>query len=109
MGPFARFRELIEDGVAAYRSQLDLSSDHPVCANAPDRWQLTAWSVVLEEEGHQLPHIHETGWLSGVYYPKLPAEVGQSPDNPSGWIEFGQPQELYNARTLPPLRLIKPK
>jgi hypothetical protein len=44
-----------------------------------------------------------------VYYPKVPDAVGASPDNASGWIEFGRPQELYRAKRSPAVRLIQPR
>lgn len=108
-GPMATFETLINRAVETYRDTLDPASRHPVASTMPEKWKLTAWSVVLEEEGHQIPHIHESGWLSGVYYPKLPATMGASEDDPRGWIEFGQPQELYEVRSDPPIRLIRPE
>ena len=63
----------------------------------------------MEEAGHQIQHIHESGWLSGVYYPKVPSDIGASEDDPTGWIEFGLPQDLYRVKKAPPLRLIKPE
>ena len=35
--------------------------------------------------------------------------MGPSEEDPSGWIEFGQPQELYQVRETPPLKLFEPK
>ena len=43
-----------------------------------------------ERSGHQSAHIHPTGWLSGVYYPKLP-DVMHAGTSEDGWIEFGAP------------------
>ena len=108
-GPMATFERLIDQAVERYQENLDDDYDHPVAKTAPKKWKLTAWSVVLEEAGHQIPHIHESGWLSGVYYPKVPRDMGSSEDDPSGWIEFGQPQELYQVRETPPLKLFQPK
>ena len=108
-GPMATFERLIEQAIEGYLRNLDESYDHPVAKTAPKKWKLTAWSVVLEEAGHQVPHIHETGWLSGVYYPKVPHDIGASEEDPSGWIEFGQPQDLYQVRETPPLKLFQPK
>jgi uncharacterized protein (TIGR02466 family) len=80
-----------------------------MAATAPKNWQLSIWAVVLEGAGHQVPHVHESGWLSGVYYPKVPDVVGASPDSAAGWIEFGRPQELYRAKHPPAVRLIQPR
>ena len=108
-GPMRTFERMIDDAVKIYRAGLSADSSRPIAKTAPDSWRLTVWSVVLEEAGHQVPHIHESGWLSGVYYPKIPHDIGLSEDDPSGWIEFGQPQDLYQVRAKPPLKLFKPQ
>ena len=45
---------------------------------------------MLRQDGHQLPHIHASGWLSGVYYAQLP-DSAPGGDDHAGWIEFGRP------------------
>ncbi|NND58907.1 MAG: tetratricopeptide repeat protein, partial [Gammaproteobacteria bacterium] len=43
--------------------------DHlPSLWPAPDEWRIDMWATVLTEGGHQTPHIHPSGWLSGVFY-----------------------------------------
>ena len=37
----------------------------------PYEKNLTAWYVILKQEGYQRPHIHPGGWLSGVIYLKV--------------------------------------
>ena len=52
------------------------------------------WATVLDQGGHQAPHVHPTGWLSGVYYAAVPEPAPGSPPD-AGWIEFGRaPDEL---------------
>jgi uncharacterized protein (TIGR02466 family) len=108
-GPFECFEKMINAAVSSYRDALPEDPDHPVVATAPTNWALSMWAVVLEEAGHQLPHIHESGWLSGVYYPKVPSDMGASENDPTGWIEFGKPQGLYQASDNSPVRLFKPE
>jgi len=108
-GPFERFEEIVHDRVEAYLDALPDDADHPVVRAAPDNWQLNIWAVVLDGPGHQIPHIHETGWLSGVYYPKVPPDMGRDAADPTGWIEFGRPQDIYRPTKLPPIRLIRPE
>jgi len=108
-GPIAALEEAIHAAVADYRAALPDDPDHPVVGTAPSDWRLSIWSVILTEAGHQAPHIHEQGWLSGVYYARVPDAIGVSPEDPAGWIEFGQPQEVYHARHAPPLRLVRPE
>ena len=37
----------------------------------PSKYDLNAWYVILKKLGHQDPHIHSNGWLSGVIYLKV--------------------------------------
>ena len=62
---------------------------HPLFGNKPDSYRLQSWVVFLEPGGHQNPHIHPAGWLSGVYYLDIPPEI--TGESQAGWIEFGQP------------------
>ena len=34
--------------------------------------RLNGWYVKLKKQGQLKPHIHENGWLSGVFYLKVP-------------------------------------
>jgi tetratricopeptide (TPR) repeat protein len=108
-GPVGALETLIESAVEDYIRALPEVPGHPMAATAPKNWHLSVWSVVLEGPGHQVPHIHESGWLSGVYYPKVPDVVGASPDKAAGWIEFGRPHELYRAEKPPAVKLIQPR
>ena len=108
-GPIATLEILIHNAVEDYLRALPEDSGHPIAAAAPKNWRLSVWSVVLEGAGHQIPHIHESGWLSGVYYAKVPAAVSTSPDKAAGWIEFGRPLDLYGAKPPPAVRLIQPR
>ncbi len=64
-----------------------LRSDHPWVRLLPERVELSIWSVILERGGYQEPHVHPSGWLSGVYY--VQADTGRAPDTAAGAIEFG--------------------
>ena len=108
-GPMAAFETLLKTEVDAYISELPVSPDHPFAAAAPARFRLTAWAVVLEAGGHQVPHVHPSAWLSGVYYVELPRVVDDTTADAAGWIEFGQPPEHYHATTAPQLELIQPR
>jgi uncharacterized protein (TIGR02466 family) len=101
----AELRKAVED----YRRTLPDDSHHPFIASKPDRYRLTAWSVVLEAQGHQIPHIHPSAWLSGVYYAEVPDVVSTPGEHPAGWIEFGRPPEHYHTRTEPEAKLFQPR
>src|SRR5258707_7985332 len=38
-----------------------------------------SWAVIYPGDGHQTSHIHEDGWLSGVYYVSVPKHGGDDP------------------------------
>ena len=87
-GPVTALRGVIDHAVAAHLAamgQRDKSGfyDHP-----PKDWDLVIWGVVLKSGGHQDPHNHPSGYLSGVYYLNVPDEVGQNGAE-AGCLEFG--------------------
>ena len=95
--------------VDALRPELDRRMDimaqryaasvHPLAGSRPERWRLNLWATVLEHEGHQEPHLHPAGWLSGVYYVALPKVDDNSQ---AGWIELGRPPAaLHHAGSVP--------
>ncbi|MFQ3583743.1 MAG: TIGR02466 family protein [Cyanobacteriota bacterium] len=53
------------------------------------------WAVVMLSQGHQIPHVHPSARLSGVYYVQVPQSVGADPADPSGWLEFGAYPERF--------------
>lgn len=84
---------------AAYRTL-----GHPAAGSRPARWRLNLWSTVLHRGGHQEPHLHPSGWLSGVFYLRSPA----APDGPAGWIEFGPAPAALAGDAVQPSRLLPP-
>lgn len=107
-GPILFLEGLVRDAVEAYRGRCDAESDHPVLGYAPEHWSLYMWAIVLEASGHQIPHVHPGGWLSGVYYVQTPDIVGASENGNAGWIEFGRPPERYGVDA-PVTRSIRPQ
>jgi tetratricopeptide (TPR) repeat protein len=63
----------------------------------PKQKDLYGWHVILKQQGHQTPHIHVTGWLSGVVY----LQVVPSLNKDEGAIEFGLSSPNYAADDLP--------
>jgi uncharacterized protein (TIGR02466 family) len=107
-GPVALLEQLIEGAVARYLQELPDDPDHPFVANRPKRWKLSAWAVVMEGQGYQVPHIHPQAWLSGVYYASIPPMVAAGTGDHAGWIEFGEPLPEFRCRVAPELRLVQP-
>ena len=108
-GPMADWEASLREAIEEYRAGLPHTGSHPFVDSFPERFRLTAWSVVLERQGHQIPHIHPSAWLSGVYYVALPEAVAASSDDVAGWIEFGQPPDHYHGKVPPELVLEKPR
>ena len=92
-----------------YRDALPQDALHPFLADIPDRGRVTAWGVILDEGAYQVPHIHPSAWLSGVYYVALPPALGADDDGTAGWIEFGKPYWDFRIRAEPETRLIEPE
>jgi uncharacterized protein (TIGR02466 family) len=82
------------------------TANHPLAGSKPERWRLNLWATVLEAEGHQEPHLHPAGWLSGVYYVALPAVDDSSQ---AGWIELGRPPSIMQLADIPAVELRQPK
>jgi len=88
---FAQLSGFLQQRVAeAFR--IHLSSNvpgHPWHRGRPAAWKLQAWATVLHGQGgHQRPHIHPAGWLSGVYY----LDQGDGTEG-EGQLVFGHPPD----------------
>ena len=111
-GAAAAFGALAARAVEGYRAALPRESGHPFLADIPRQVRITAWGVILDEGAYQVPHIHPSAWLSGVYYAALPSSLGSlgaDDDAPAGWIEFGRPYWDFCVRAEPETRLIEPE
>lgn len=80
-------RSAVIDRVAA----LD-AHDTPWTNARPERAVLHNWVVLTDAEGYEEWHVHQNGWLSGVYYVEVPVAVRQGEDR-AGCIAFGLPEE----------------
>ena len=70
----------------------------------PSKKNIKGWHVVLKTQGHQTPHIHPTGWLSGVIYLKVVPALGKN----EGAIEFSLNGPNYHDKDSPSL-IFQPK
>lgn len=98
----------IEGCVATYLQERPPVADHPFLGQRAEAWEIVIWGVVLPRGGYQDAHIHRNAWLSGVYYPQVPAELGRSEEDLQGWIEFGQAQPYPKATASTPVRRFPP-
>ena len=100
---------LIDTAVAEYLDALPRDPTHPWLASHPRRWTLTAWGVVLENQGYQAPHAHPAGWASGVFYVALPEGIGTGDGDQAGWIEFGCVPDEFPVTVSPPVMRLAPE
>ncbi|MCZ6717225.1 MAG: TIGR02466 family protein [Gammaproteobacteria bacterium] len=107
-GPIAIVEKEITAGVGRFLATLDMKKAGFLFDGKPDSWHLTMWAVVMNAQGHQLPHIHPAAWLSGVYYVQVPEEIGDDDDSKAGWIEFGAPPQTMNCRGEHRLKIFRP-
>lgn len=68
-------------------------SGHPWAAFRPDPARLRIWCVITEGTGHETWHVHQFGWLSGVYYVSVPEGIARGDDR-KGCLSFGLPDDI---------------
>ncbi len=107
-GPVGRLLAMIDGAVRDYQSSHPVDRSHPFLAQRPSFWKHDIWATILGSQGHQAPHIHRSGWLSGCYYAKIPDVIAADSGDQAGWIEFGRPQEYLHARAEPLVRSYQP-
>jgi tetratricopeptide (TPR) repeat protein len=105
--------ELVRGLLATLQRVVEAWSPAPV--GALDPWpaarpataRLKAWGLIQRGADYEEWHIHRGGWLSGVYYVRVPAAVATEGDG-RGCIEYGPPPRLSAAMPglIPPLRLV---
>lgn len=85
-----------------------LERDHPFIRARPATALVRYWILLSDGEGHQIPHAHPGGWLSGVYYVAVP-DVIASGSGPAGCLQFAMPEEAPAAG--PPIQgpMIRPQ
>jgi tetratricopeptide (TPR) repeat protein len=106
------FRTLIEQIVAQLKELIADAGNiaHPWAKVAPTGLYLRNWCVITEGAGFESWHVHQFGWLSGVYYVRVPEEVAQG-EGPGGCLAFGLPDDLIGAEASTRFgeRLIRPR
>jgi hypothetical protein len=94
-GDAPHVRLLLDQISAAIRSHLEriAPADHPWVRARPASALLRSWCVITESDGYETWHVHQFGWLSGVYYVRVPEAIS-SGTGPGGCLSFGLPDEL---------------
>lgn len=100
----------LEQIVDCYVQALPKDAQHPFSARRPQQpYCIRGWATVLDSGGYQDPHVHPSGWLSGVYYVQVPERADLANKDQAGWIEFGAWDRRFgkkatNARQIRALR-----
>ena len=95
--PIAKLRAMIQREIGALAERLPQTEGHPFLGRRPQpSLQMVGWANLMPGQGVQAAHVHNLGWISGVYYPKLPEALGDDGDNDdngdhAGWLGFGRP------------------
>ena len=81
----------LEKVINKYISELPVNPNHPFLMSKPDNYSIDIWANFLGPKNYQSSHIHNQGWLSGVYYVST-NEISKIEEEPNaGWIEFNRP------------------
>jgi tetratricopeptide (TPR) repeat protein len=86
----------LQNLIAAHAPRRRASFD-PWLDARPGRAHLKAWGLIQSGGDYEEWHSHPGGWMSGVYYVRVPGCVDADGDGP-GCIEFGPPTALGRAR-----------
>lgn len=89
------FNALVAQINAALEVHIEAASrsGHPWAEFKPETATLRIWCVITEGSGHETWHVHQFGWLSGVYYVAVPEQIASGHDR-KGCLSFGLPEDL---------------
>lgn len=108
-GPIGDLLDIVNARAKRYQETHPIDPSHPFLAQRPDKWTFDIWCVILGDLGYQDPHVHPSGWLSGVYYARLPGVILEEDESQQGWIEFGRFIDYPKSGTKPEVRLYRPE
>ena len=109
-GPLVALEALIRTQIADYLAAVaPPSPEHPYLARPPRRWRPIAQATVLDRNGNLAPHVHYSGYVSGVYYVRIPGFVAAAQTDRAGWFEIGRPPPRFHRAGRPEVRFIEPR
>ena len=106
---FADFVGVLKLEIDRFLSSLTELDGHPYFFQIPQTYRLSVWATVLQNGGHQLPHIHPNGWLSGIYYIQVPKDIYVQDCHKAGWLEIGRPSDDIPLNGKLPQTTVKPE
>ena len=108
-GPIATLEHIIGEEVNAYARRRLGRAHHPFLARTPSQTCMRMWGVVLKSQGHQTAHIHSAAWISGCYYIQVPDAISGATNGYPGWIEFGHPHPMLEAKADAVITRVRPQ
>jgi tetratricopeptide (TPR) repeat protein len=90
-GKIAQLKSIIINEIEAYYSKFRTEKCLYI-QKFPTIRNFFGWHVILKEQGFQNPHIHTSGWLSGVIYLRVVPSLGKN----EGAIEFSLNGKCYH-------------
>ena len=95
-GPLARL--LVAQIVAAAQRHADTlaGNEHPWITAAPRPAVVRSWCIITERSGYEQWHMHPFGWMSGVYYVRVPDTVSAGTDS-DGCLMLGLSDHVIGA------------
>jgi len=64
-------KKRFENQISIYREKYKDSNDYYI-SRWPSKSKLNGWYIKLKKQGEVKSHMHESGWLSAVFYLKIP-------------------------------------
>ena len=89
----AALYRMIRETITEVGADLAACAQYPFLQQKPANYSLQMWGNIHHGQGYEFAHYHPDGWISGVYYPKLPAITREDTPEKQAWIEFGRPRE----------------
>ena len=105
----AAFEKTLRKAIDHQISKIKHESNHPFLNRVPARYRLTLIASILRAKGWHPPHIHESSWLSGVYYVRVPSAINDSSAEHAGWLQFGVPDCKMPENYTPDVTVTKPE
>ncbi|HYD88352.1 MAG TPA: tetratricopeptide repeat protein [Vitreimonas sp.] len=100
------FLSAIDPHVRDYVARLPAEAEHVTRRRSRHHRFNSLWSIRLIKDGYDINHVHDHGWISGVYIASvLPAERARDPH--AGWLKFGEPNRP--PQRCGPERMVEPK
>jgi len=93
---FRALLESLQQAIDGHRTPAAGSFD-PWSNARPVQARLRGWGLIQRGGDYEEWHSHPGGWISGVYYVRVPGIVSASGEGP-GCIEFGPPPPVARAR-----------